>query len=137
MSDDPLQCCLDQAVAVSHARQGVIGTIHGGTFEVLRGCGMQPEEWQSRGINGSIVYKVLHDGTPHQGHNAYTDARYHRGTDLYRGGLRQVLAVPIARGEQRVAVLYVDRPVQDGVWQPGQLDRLQALVAELEAQGWV
>jgi|CXWL01.1.fsa_nt_gi serine phosphatase RsbU (regulator of sigma subunit) len=80
-------------------------------------------------ISQAIIDAVLEGGRPVLTSDAQTDERFRGRESIVLGGVRSVMAVPLAVGEDRIGLVYVDSPVQSSVFSRDDLSLLSTIAS--------
>jgi sigma-B regulation protein RsbU (phosphoserine phosphatase) len=128
--DVVLDAVMDQVIKITSAERGFLmlgETAEGLSFRVARGIDRTTIEAPEFEVSRSVLKRVADEGQPLVTDDAQRDQFLSGRESVSALNLRSIMCVPLQARGQRVGVIYVDNRMHSGIFQPSDLELLQAV----------
>src|SRR5512137_227685 len=130
--NEVLNRVIDEVIAAVRAERGFLmlrdatGQLH---FRVARGIDRHTIEQPQFQVSRSVIKRVAEEGRSLLTSNAQADAALKAQQSVMILGLSSILCVPLQIKGALLGVIYVDNRVQSGIFQPADLELLNAIAS--------
>ena len=129
--EEALNQVMDAVIQLTGAERGFIMLVDPLTSQlslsIARNFQHQNLEKEERQISRSVIDEALRSGEGLLTSNAQTDARFSDKDSILQYALRSILCVPLRVRQDVIGVIYVDNPAKSGLFEPDDLQLLNAL----------
>jgi sigma-B regulation protein RsbU (phosphoserine phosphatase) len=130
--EEVLNRVIDEIITVVHAERGFVMLQEPNgefSFRVARGIDKRTMRDPQANVSLSVVRRVIFEGNPILTKDAQKDERFSAHRSIIALGLRSILCVPLMIKANILGVVYVDNPLQTGLFTRDDLDLLSAIAS--------